>query len=45
VHREQLDDLPGDLFFRLDRLVPGGLKLAEQVADFLVIGLQYHDRI
>jgi hypothetical protein len=45
VHREQRDDLPGDLFFRLDCLVPGGLELAEQVADFLVIGLQYHDCI
>ena len=43
VYREQLDDLPGDPFLRLDRRIPGGLELAEQVADFLVISLQYHD--
>ena len=45
VYREKFDDLPGDRFFLLDRLVPGSLELAEQVADFLVIGLQYHDCI
>jgi hypothetical protein len=32
VHRERLDYLPGKPSFRLDRLVPGGLKLAEQAA-------------
>ena len=36
---------PTIAFFLLDRLVPGGLELAEQVADFLVIGLQYHNCI
>ena len=45
MYREQRDDLPDDRFFLLDRLVPGSLELAEQVADFLVIGLQYHDCI
>jgi hypothetical protein len=35
VYREQRDDLPDDRFFGLDRLVPGGLELAEQVADSL----------
>ena len=45
VYREQHDDLPDDRFLLLDRLVPGSLELAEQVADFLVIGLQYHDGI
>jgi hypothetical protein len=45
VHGEQFDDLPGDLFFLLDRPVTGGLELPEQVADFLVIGLQHDDGI
>ena len=35
VYREQRDDLPDDRLFLLDRLVPGGLELAEQVADSL----------
>src|SRR5689334_12744704 len=40
VYRQQLDDPSDDLSFRLDRLIPGCLELAELVADFLVIGLQ-----
>jgi hypothetical protein len=45
VHRQQLDDLPNDLGLLLDRLLTGGPKFSEQAADFLVIGLQYHDGI